>query len=345
MKSFYRRLFQDIIGLVFFVSSILKLMDPTGTGLIVDAYLSNWHLDFLRPASKVLGECISAAEAVVSIALLTGAFRVFFAWLSTAMILFFTGVGIWLVAANPDMSCGCFGEAIPLTHTQTLMKNIFLALCCIPAFVPYRNLGKSPRHRMVAFWTGLAIMLCFSIYSYSGIPLVDYTEFAPSHTIVSEGTVYESEWEYPTLTVWDEYGEDCSEQILDGDVVILSYYEPEKVDVTEKGRAAAFAQDALNTGFTPVVLSAGGIGIPGVETYSADLRKLLTLNRSNGGATFLHDGYIIGKTSAREYLSQENMEKHLTGQEAVETYIKAATIRSLVLQGFIIVFLAVLILV
>lgn len=344
MKSFAHRFFADIIGIVFFLSSILKLMDPTGTGLIVESYLANLHLDFLRPASKFIGECLSITEAVVSIALFTGTFRRFFAWLTTAMMLFFTGISIWLVVADPQMSCGCFGEAIPLTHTQTLIKNIVVLLCCFPAFFPYRNLGKPKVHRIVAFCIGIALMLYFAIYSLMNVPLVDFTEFAPSHTIVDGDVEYESDWEYPVLPVWDGQGEDLSSDILEGDVVLLSFYSPDRLKQKQITASATFAQDAINAGYDVVVLSTAPVDVPGVEGYFSDYKKLITLNRSNGGATLLHDGYIIGKTSPASYLSFEQLEE-LTSKDAAEAYINAASGRSLVLQGFVLFFLAILIIV
>lgn len=344
MRQFANRFFSDIIGFVFFLSSILKLMDPTGTGLIVDGYLSNWNLDFLRPASKLLGECLSVTEAVISIALFSGVFRKFFAWLTTAFLLFFTGISVWLVLADPQMSCGCFGEAVPLTHGQTLIKNIALLLCCVPAFMPYRYFEKPKNHRIVAFCAGIAAMLCFAVYSLLNVPLVDFTEFAPSHTIVSDNSGYESDWEYPVLPVWDEWGDDVSDAVLDGDVVVLSFYDASSLKQARITDAASFAQDALNAGYNVYALSTEMIDIPGVDCYISDYKKIITLNRTNGGATLLHDGYIIGKTSAISYLSFEDMEE-LTSKDAAEAYVKAATQRSLILQGFMLLFLAILIIV
>lgn len=343
MKSFIRRLFTDIIGLVFVLAAIFKLMDPVGTGLIVDSYLGNWGIGFLRPLSKVLGECLSFAEAVTGIALLTGVCRCLFAWISTALVVFFTGISVWLVIADPDMSCGCFGEVVALTHSQTLIKNVILAACCIPAFVPYRNLGSPKKHRVVAFWAGLAIVSSFAIYSLFNVPLADYTEFAPSNSVAGAGDG--PEMEHSSLQIWDRNGTDVSDVVLEGNLAILSFYSPDKSGRSDLNKAAFFAQDAQNAGFTPLVLSSGEVEIPGVDTYFADRRKLMTLNRFNGGATFLVDGYIVCKASPTQYMSFEEMEETFSGKDAVEAYIKAATERSLILQGVILVFLAVLILV
>lgn len=343
MTSFIRRFFADIIGLVFFFSAITKLMDPVGTALIVDSYLSNMSLDFLRPLAKWMGEILALTEAVVSIGLLTGAFRRFFAWSATAMIFFFTGISIWLVIANPDMDCGCFGEAIPLTHMQTLIKNLFLCLCCIPAFVPYNRLGNPRVHRYVAFWIGIGVIVFFATVSLLRQPLVEFSEFAASHTIVADNST-EDGWEYPTLPVWNENYEDLSDVILEGDVAVISFYRPEKADKDDIIEAASFVQDALNAGYNAIVLSTGEIDIPGVECYQADFKKLITLNRNNGGVTLLKDGYIIRKRNSNHYFSYEQLQEMIS-TDAVEAYIDAATKHTLALQGFILAFLAILLLV
>ena len=48
-----------ITGFVFFISGILKLMDPVGTGLIIKEYLDFMHLGFLDPAAKVFGAVLA----------------------------------------------------------------------------------------------------------------------------------------------------------------------------------------------------------------------------------------------------------------------------------------------
>ena len=344
MSTFLRKLFGDLIGLVFFIAAAAKLMDPVGTGLIVDAYLLNLHLDFLRPCSLAIGLVLSMSEAVVSVGLLTGTFRQFFAWAATAMILFFTLVSVWLVVADPDMECGCFGEAIPLTHTQTLIKNLALCLFCIPAFVPYSNLGYARAHRYVAFGIGVFLMLCYGVFFLVFNPLLEWSELRPSHTIVPEGEAVDERWEYPILPIWDENGEDCSYLAMEGDVALISIYDVDALDSSDKARIASFSQDAVNVGYNAVLLAAGQVAIPGMDTYYADYRKVITMNRSNAGVSFIHDGYIIGKTSFHNYPSFEQMEE-LHETDAVEAFINSATHRSVALQAFALVFLAVIILV
>ena len=44
-----------IAGFVFFISGIVKLLDPVGAGLVMDEYFSFLHLGFLGCISKITG--------------------------------------------------------------------------------------------------------------------------------------------------------------------------------------------------------------------------------------------------------------------------------------------------
>ena len=55
----FRRFCALLIGLVFFLSGMLKLMDPVGTGLKVAEYLRFLHLGFLSPLGKASGVAVA----------------------------------------------------------------------------------------------------------------------------------------------------------------------------------------------------------------------------------------------------------------------------------------------
>ena len=78
MSKFYngfRRFFAAVIGLVFLLSGVLKLLDPTGTMLIVQEYLKFFHLTFLMGIAKPMAVALSLLEALVGAALLAGIWR------------------------------------------------------------------------------------------------------------------------------------------------------------------------------------------------------------------------------------------------------------------------------
>lgn len=331
------------VGLVFCLSAVFKLMDPVGTGLIVDAYLDFFHIGFLSPAAYVIGEALSLCEATTGIGLITGVYRKIFAIAVLVQLSFFTFISILLLAFNPEMDCGCFGQAVHLTHLQTFVKNIVLVLLSIAAFVPFRQIDLLSGGRYTAFVLGMVIMLAFSVLSILHVSYVDYTVFAPSHSIVSENDVMAGDEEYPVLPLMDSNGNDCSDVILDGNVLLISYYDTGKLSNEDVLEIADFGQTAMDAGYMPYVISTSFIQIPGLETYLADYTTLVTLNRGNGGFTILDDGYIVTKFSRRSMPSYETMSE-IVEMDSTEVYIKTATGRSVLLQAFIFCFFAVILL-
>ena len=174
-----RRFCAILIGLVFLVSGLLKLLDPVGTGLIVSEYFKFFHLNFLQGAAKGLGMVLSLVESVTGAALISGVYRRLTAAVTAVLIVFFTIITVILWLANPDMDCGCFGEAIHLTHGQTLLKNLILLVLAVIAFVPFQNFGVPRKGKKVAFVLA-ALSLLFALwFNARHLPMIDFTEFAP----------------------------------------------------------------------------------------------------------------------------------------------------------------------
>ena len=174
-----RRFCAILIGLVFLTSGLLKLLDPVGTGLIVTEYLKFFKMSFLQRAALPFGMVLSLLEAVTGAALISGVYRKLAAAVASLLILFFTVVTVILWIANPVMDCGCFGEAIHLTHGQTLLKNVILLALALVAFLPFQNFGVPRPAKYVAFWITVPSLVFALWFNWRHLPMIDFTEFAP----------------------------------------------------------------------------------------------------------------------------------------------------------------------
>ena len=174
-----RRFCAVLIGLVFLASGLLKLLDPVGTGLIVSEYLKFFHLGFLQGAAKAFGMVLSLVEAATGAALVSGVFRKTTAIVTSVLVVFFTVVTLILWIANPEMDCGCFGEAIHLSHVQTLLKNIVLLALAAAAFIPFQSFGVPRKGKYVAFFLALPSLVFALCHNARHLPMIDFTEFAP----------------------------------------------------------------------------------------------------------------------------------------------------------------------
>ena len=175
-----------LVGVFYILSGLLKLMDPVGTGLIVEAYFRFMHLYDCMGVAKGLGVFIGAFETIIGIAavlcLLPKFMRIVFLFVQAA----FTLISLALVIWNPQMHCGCFGEAIHLTHWQTLIKNIVLMGMLWFAYVPLLQLPNAKMWQYIAFASSVALMAGFAVYSWYFIPVIDFTDYKKGTKIVSQ---------------------------------------------------------------------------------------------------------------------------------------------------------------
>ena len=204
----FRRIFAVLIGLVLLVGGLLKLNDPVGTGLIVAEYFKWLHLGFLQGGANVFGAILGLLEAGLGTALLTGVWRKVVAIAASALLGFFTLVTLGLLISNPSMDCGCFGEAIHLTHLQSFLKNIVLLAFAAAAFVPYKDLGETPKRKYVSFGL-IAVSLVATLWlSWRHLPSVDFTEFKPnSELLVSQDKDYQAMDGYKAYYIYEKDGQ------------------------------------------------------------------------------------------------------------------------------------------
>ena len=190
-----------ITGFVFFLSGIVKLMDPAGAGLVMKEYYAFLHLGFLGFSAKFMGVFFALAETVIGTALITGVWRRVVAQCAIALQSFFTLLTLLLVIFNPEMDCGCFGEAIHLTHGETFVKNIILLALLLTYYIPRKHLGETRKKKYVSFALVTVSVLAFTVYSWVYIPMIDFTAYKAGAELQAGATVnadelYESVFTY-----------------------------------------------------------------------------------------------------------------------------------------------------
>ena len=393
MNAFHnglRRFCAWVIGLVFLSSGILKLMDPVGTSLIIGEYLKFFHLGFLSGASKLLGVILALIEAVTGAALLTGVFRKVAAITASALIALFTVITLILLIFNPEMDCGCFGEAIHLTHLQTFLKNVILLVLGVVAFIPFRDYGKPRKKRYAGFVLITAALIAGVVYCWVYQPPVEFTAFTPGAELMASqdndyqaldgvtptyiyekdgrrasfpiGKLPDSTWtfvavdtiawngirqsdEVPILSFTDSDGEYQDELAVLGKVLVLSVYDTENASQKVWDRLSDLRERVAGKGVTTILLTPRGASVPDsfTEVYNADYKTLVTLNRSNGGATWFDDGMLIRKWPWR-YLPKEKELKRLQKFDPMDSMVQSVSRGRIRFHGFLLYLLAALLL-
>lgn len=348
-----RRFSAVLVGFVLFLSGILKLMDPVGARLVVEDYLQFLHLGFLSGLAGLAGSGLALLETVLGTALITGVWRRLTAIVTGILLGFFTILTLILYIGNPPMDCGCFGEIVHLTHLQSLIKNVVLLLLWALASLPLNKLGPTRKIKFVSF-SIVAVSVClFMLYSSLSIPLIDFTPFKPgAEMMLPEEIEDPTDDRTPTLSLSDATGEYVDSLMVSGKVLAVSVYMPEKLRESDWERIGRVMRESATLGYNPVVLAAAMpatmeslTAIPEIlaSTYFADRKKLLTLNRSNGGATYVDDGLIVAKWG-RQRLPNHDKLAGLSGEDAAESLLTENNGSRLKFQAFLLYVFAVMLL-
>jgi len=125
-----------IVGNLFIFSGVVKANDPLGFSYKLEEYFHefgmhwSWLDEILVPMAAIL--CI--VEIVLGVAVLVGYKMKLVSWSLLLMIVFFTILTGASAIFEIVRSCGCFGDAIPLTPWQSFYKDLILLALIIVIF-------------------------------------------------------------------------------------------------------------------------------------------------------------------------------------------------------------------
>lgn len=189
------------VGLLFIFSGLIKANDPMGFGYKLQEYFHVFHTDFLNDYSTYIAIAVCALEIIFGVLLILGIAGKKIAWGLLLLILFFTFLTFYSAFFEVVTSCGCFGDAIPLTPWQSFIKDLVLLALILVIFVKrdkIKPLFKS------AFWnntfTFFTIVVSFGIgiYTMTFLPFVDFLPYKVGNNIPEQ-------MKYPEGAELDEF--------------------------------------------------------------------------------------------------------------------------------------------
>lgn len=169
-----------LVGILFIFSGLIKANDPTGFGYKLQEYFHVFNLNALNDYSTSIAIVICAVEVILGLLLLLGIAGRAVAWGLLILIVFFTFLTFYSAFFDVVTSCGCFGDAIPLTPWQSFAKDVVLLLLILVIFSRRQKIFPLIKN---SFTNNLLVVFAvvasfgFGIYTYSYLPIIDFLPY------------------------------------------------------------------------------------------------------------------------------------------------------------------------
>lgn len=338
-----------LLSATFLLSGFAKAVDPQGMATKLNAYFVHigWYFDSHGLTLVVLAISIAVFEFMLGVYLFLGMRRKLSTLVSFILMLMMTAITIYIYIYNPVPDCGCFGDALHLTHGETLLKNIILsfAAICLTFYPQHIKRLVSERNQWASAIVAFLYIFSIGLYSRHYLPLLDFTPYKTGTNIraARNGELTEKELEqFALLWLNDKTGEDVTEVIL-ADTGYTFLLTSSRLTTADDG-----VSDRINDLYDRCVdRSIKMYGLTASDTLAiqhwvdrtgaaypfltGETEVIETMVRSNPGLLLLKDGKIYRKWSANDLPEEEEFENALQAQ----SYDLLAEVSRLLLAFFI----------
>lgn len=174
------------VGILFIFSGLIKANDPLGFGYKLQEYFEVFHISFLNGWATGIAILLCVLEIVFGALLLFGIFRNFVVKGLLATIIFFTFLTFVSAAFKVVTSCGCFGDAIPLTPWQSFSKDVVLLVLIIYIYINrelIKPITEKPGLQSALFTIVFVGSLMFGALTYNYLPIIDFLPYKVGSSI------------------------------------------------------------------------------------------------------------------------------------------------------------------
>ena len=284
-----------VVGATFVFSGFVKSVDPMGTSLKIREYLSAFELDYIMPISLFLAMCIGVYELVLGVNTLFGSYRRVTSILLFLTMLVMTPLTLYLALADPISDCGCFGEAVYLTHWQSFSKNVVLLLLTVFLLRCNHRL-RGVYHKEIQSLTVYFVVLFavgMSLYAYYFQPVFDFRPYKLG-TNIEEAISLEA-FDEPRYVYRN--GDVRAEFTVDELPSDTAWHFVERIDAPApsvhsiQNFVVYDGEDDITEAIAEWLVITGAV----YPFYSIDASTIQSIVRGNPGIVLLHDGVIVQK--------------------------------------------------
>ncbi len=168
------------VGVLFIFSGLIKLNDPLGFGYKLQEYFEVFHITFLSNWATGIAIILCVLEVYLGALLLFGFWRNQVTKGLLGLIIFFTFLTFVSAAFKVVTSCGCFGDAIPLTPWQSFGKDLILLVLIVYLFVKREKIQPLTQHSGWQSGLSTAVLVAsvtFGMFTYNYLPIIDFLPY------------------------------------------------------------------------------------------------------------------------------------------------------------------------
>ncbi len=176
------------VGLLFIFSGLIKINDPLGFSYKLEEYFEVFHITFLSGLAVSIAILLCALEIILGFALLIGVRAKQVAWGLLLLIIFFAFLTFYSAFFKVVQTCGCFGDAIPLTPWQSFIKDLVLLLLIVVLFINKQNIKPLFKPKAGDQWLigSVIVAICMGLYTYNFLPVIDFLPYKVGANILDE---------------------------------------------------------------------------------------------------------------------------------------------------------------
>lgn len=259
-----------LVGSIFILSGTAKLIDLWGFIYKIEQYLLTWGIIEPRSIVFIGALSISSFEFIMGALLLVGSLKRTSAWSLLALMGVMLPFSLYVAVSNPVDDCGCFGDFIKLSNSNTFFKNIIITLFLV--YLSFNNHKIKGLYNRYIQWVQIFIYISYaitiSLIGYNTQPLIDFREYKTGTSIYSSldnnyeiSFIYEkngikehfdinnlpdSTWTFieriensktntnNSLVITDEFGDDITSEVISdyGEQLLLLIPEIDRVDIS-----------------------------------------------------------------------------------------------------------------
>ena len=204
-----------LLALVLVLSGFVKAVDPKGTMYKLQEYANAFSIEvFSSDWLLFFAIILAAAEFLIGVFLLMGAYRKFMAFLAFLVFVLFTPFTLYVAITDAVPDCGCFGDAIGMSNMASFLKNLFLLLLAVIVFLGRKrfvvNITSKNRWMIVLF--AFFYIAFVETISLSYVPVLDFRNYAVGNNlrelVQGENDIYRVVMTYEKDSVLRDFAQD-----------------------------------------------------------------------------------------------------------------------------------------